>query len=55
VEFRGEAVPDVLQGGNHAAIAAWRRSRALERTRERRPDLWERFRRSGGGSEGGDP
>jgi tRNA (guanine37-N1)-methyltransferase len=46
VEFRGERVPEVLQGGNHAAIAAWRRERAIARTRERRPDLWERFRRS---------
>jgi tRNA (guanine37-N1)-methyltransferase len=49
-EFRGQRVPDVLQNGNHAAIAAWRRERAVERTRERRPDLWERFRRSGSGS-----
>jgi tRNA (guanine37-N1)-methyltransferase len=46
VEFRGERVPEVLQGGNHAAIAAWRREQAIARTRERRPDLWERFRRS---------
>jgi tRNA (guanine37-N1)-methyltransferase len=32
-------VPDVLRSGNHAAIARWRRDRALERTAERRPDL----------------
>lgn len=32
-------VPAVLTGGNHAAIAAWRRKRALERTARRRPDL----------------
>lgn len=37
--FRGMAVPDVLLGGNHAAIAAWRREQSLLRTRERRPDL----------------
>ena len=37
--WRGLAVPDVLRGGNHAAIARWRRDRALERTRDRRPDL----------------
>jgi tRNA (guanine37-N1)-methyltransferase len=42
-EFRGARVPEVLVGGNHAEIARWRRERALERTRERRPDLWERF------------
>jgi tRNA (guanine37-N1)-methyltransferase len=40
VEFRGLRVPDVLQGGNHAAIDAWRRAEAQRRTRERRPDLW---------------
>jgi tRNA (guanine37-N1)-methyltransferase len=42
VEFRGRRVPDVLQGGNHAVIDAWRASEAEKRTRERRPDLWER-------------
>ena len=38
-EFRGAAVPDVLQGGNHAEIAKWRRAQALARTEVRRPDL----------------
>ncbi|MFP5072289.1 tRNA (guanosine(37)-N1)-methyltransferase TrmD [Pseudonocardia nantongensis] len=37
--WRGHAVPDVLRSGNHAAIDRWRRDRALERTRDRRPDL----------------
>ena len=32
-------MPDVLRSGNHAAIARWRRDRALERTAARRPDL----------------
>lgn len=40
VEFRGLRVPDVLQGGNHAAIEAHRLVEAERRTRERRPDLW---------------
>src|SRR5688572_13347662 len=39
LEFRGIAVPEVLRGGNHAEIDAWRAARALERTRLRRPDL----------------
>jgi len=39
LEFRGLSVPDVLRGGNHAEIDAWRAERALERTRLRRPDL----------------
>jgi tRNA (guanine37-N1)-methyltransferase len=38
-EYRGLTVPDVLLSGDHAAIEKWRRARALERTRERRPDL----------------
>jgi tRNA (guanine37-N1)-methyltransferase len=38
-EYRGLAVPEVLLSGDHAAIEKWRRARALERTRARRPDL----------------
>ena len=38
-EFRGWKVPDVLLSGNHAAIAAWRKEQALQRTRQTRPDL----------------
>jgi tRNA (guanine37-N1)-methyltransferase len=37
--FRGWTVPDVLLSGNHAAIEAWRKQRALEITKQRRPDL----------------
>ncbi len=39
VDFRGMGVPEVLQQGNHAIIDTWRRQRAAERTRDRRPDL----------------
>lgn len=39
LDFRGQVVPEVLRGGNHAEIDAWRAERALERTRVRRPDL----------------
>lgn len=38
-QWRGREVPDVLLSGDHARIAAWRRERALERTRQLRPDL----------------
>lgn len=41
-EWRGREVPDVLVGGDHAAIARWRHDQMVERTRERRPDLLER-------------
>lgn len=37
--WRGHAVPEVLLGGDHRAIAAWRAAQARARTRERRPDL----------------
>ncbi|HXV92476.1 MAG TPA: tRNA (guanosine(37)-N1)-methyltransferase TrmD, partial [Pseudonocardia sp.] len=39
VTWRGHTVPEVLRSGNHAAIARWRRDRALERTARRRPEL----------------
>ena len=38
-EFRSLEVPEVLLGGNHAAIERWRRDRAIERTVAVRPDL----------------
>jgi tRNA (guanine37-N1)-methyltransferase len=37
-------VPAILTSGNHAAIAAWRRRQSIERTAQRRPDLFVRFR-----------
>ncbi|HEX2725307.1 MAG TPA: tRNA (guanosine(37)-N1)-methyltransferase TrmD [Beijerinckiaceae bacterium] len=38
-EWDGRAIPDVLLGGDHAAIARWRKAEAERLTRERRPDL----------------
>ncbi|MGB0595183.1 MAG: tRNA (guanosine(37)-N1)-methyltransferase TrmD [Rubripirellula sp.] len=38
-EFRGHKVPDVLLGGNHAAIAKWRAEQSHQRTLQRRSDL----------------
>lgn len=37
--WRGRSVPDVLKGGDHAAIERWRADEARRRTRARRPDL----------------
>jgi len=37
--WRGLDVPEVLLSGDHAKVAEWRREQALQRTRERRPDL----------------
>jgi tRNA (guanine37-N1)-methyltransferase len=33
-------VPEALLSGNHAKIDAWRRQKAEELTKDRRPDLW---------------
>jgi len=40
--FRNLSVPEVLLGGNHAEIEAWRRQAAEKRTRQRRMDLLDR-------------
>lgn len=40
-EFRGWTVPDILRSGNHGAIAQWREQQQQQRTRDRRPDLWD--------------
>ena len=40
--FRDWAVPEVLLGGNHAAIARWRREQQLKATLQYRPDLLAR-------------
>jgi len=39
--WRGLDVPQVLLSGDHARVEAWRRQTAEQRTRERRPDLWQ--------------
>ena len=47
-DFRGLKVPDVLLSGNHAEIARWRREKQIEKTRSRRPDLYEIWLQEGG-------
>jgi tRNA (guanine37-N1)-methyltransferase len=41
--WEGRPIPEVLLSGDHAKIAAWRRTEAERLTKERRPDLWERY------------
>lgn len=43
--FENIAIPEVLQSGDHARIAAWRRAQAEATTRMRRPDLWQAHQR----------
>ena len=42
-DWGGEAVPEVLMGGNHAEVARWRLKQALGRTWLRRPDLLDKL------------
>ena len=42
-EYEGLEVPEVLTSGNHKMIALWKFEKSLEITKERRPDLFERF------------
>ena len=44
-EFRGARVPAVLLSGNHAKINQWRLEQAELRTKQRRPDLWEKHKK----------
>ena len=41
--WEGRAVPQVLLGGDHQKIDAWRGDQSRQRTRERRPDLYDRW------------
>jgi len=45
-EYRGLLVPDVLVNGNHALIDEYRKNQQLERTKKRRPDLYEKYLKS---------
>ena len=42
-EWRGKKVPEILLSGHHGNIDKWRREQSLERTRIRRPDLYEAY------------
>jgi tRNA (guanine37-N1)-methyltransferase len=43
-EWRGMQVPEVLISGHEAKIDDWRMEQSIERTRTRRPDLWDRYK-----------
>ena len=44
--WEGETVPAVLLSGHHKNIAAWRAEQSQAITKERRPDLWEKWNAS---------
>lgn len=41
-EFRGMKVPEILLSGDHGKISQWRQEQSEARTRDRRPDLWDK-------------
>lgn len=45
-EYRGLCVPEVLLNGNHKLIDKYRMEEKLRRTKEKRPDLWEKYNKS---------
>lgn len=42
-EWEGLPVPDILRSGHEKMIDEWRHEQSMERTKQRRPDLWERY------------
>lgn len=42
-DYRGLEVPEVLRSGDHGRVARWRRAAALQRTKDRRPDLFANY------------
>lgn len=42
-DFRGYKVPEVLLNGNHKDINEFRYQQSLERTRQKRPDLYQKY------------
>ena len=46
--WNGRRVPEILLSGHHAKIAEWRHEQSLERTKTRRPDLYQKYIERGG-------
>lgn len=44
-EWHGKRVPEILLSGDHSKVEKWRMEQSIERTRERRPDMYERYRK----------
>lgn len=43
-EYEGLKVPEVLLSGHEKNIQEWRSEQSISRTKERRPDLWKKFK-----------
>jgi tRNA (guanine37-N1)-methyltransferase len=46
--WQGKRVPEILLSGDHAKVEKWRQEQAIKRTKERRPDLYAKWRESSG-------
>ncbi|MEQ8524305.1 tRNA (guanosine(37)-N1)-methyltransferase TrmD [Gracilimonas sp.] len=44
-EFKGMKVPEVLLSGDHKKVAEWKQEQSEKRTKERRKDLYEKFKK----------
>ncbi|WP_246036045.1 tRNA (guanosine(37)-N1)-methyltransferase TrmD [Aliishimia ponticola] len=44
-EWMGRAIPDVLTSGDHGKVDAWRREMSEKLTQDRRPDLWDAYKK----------
>ena len=47
--WHDKRVPEILLSGDHAKVDAWRLEQSVARTKERRPDLYERYRKEQSG------
>jgi tRNA (guanine37-N1)-methyltransferase len=45
--FEGAPIPEILTGGDHAKVKAWRQAEAEKLTQNRRPELWEAYKSRG--------
>jgi tRNA (guanine37-N1)-methyltransferase len=43
--FKGAGIPEILRSGDHEKIAAWRHQQKEQITRERRPDLYQKYQK----------
>ncbi len=43
IDWNGRIVPDILLGGHHQKISTWRKQKAIETTKARRPDLFKKY------------
>lgn len=45
-EFKGMEVPEVLRSGDHKKVEKWREEQSIKQTKERRPDLYKKFKKN---------